>query len=161
MGTVIGIRVAIRVNRVEQRLCQHPGVADAICVKHTQRDDARTWSHHADQASNVRAVTVARVGRCSHFRRVIVVVNKVKTGEQPASKQRVGVIDTGVENCHANADARRQRLCFGKTHGLRCPLGRISLRGTNGPGNVFARFWTAMGRIGLGNHHVGIKRHAG
>ena len=158
MCAVVGVRVAVRVDRVEQGLGKHPGVAHAVRVERPQRHDLRAWRHHRDQPGDVGAVAVRGIRGAAGFGRVGVVVNEVEAGQQPAGEQGVAAVDAGVDDGDANAAAGGERVRLGQAHGLRRPLRGVGLRRADRPGHVLARLGAALGRIRLGDHHAGFQR---
>ena len=161
MCTVIGVRVAVGVDRIEQGFGEHPGVAEAVWVECAQGHDLRVGRDHRDQAGDVGAVAVSGVRHAADLGRVGVVVDKVEAGQEPAGEQGVAAVDAGVDDGDADALARGHRVRLGQAHRLWRPLRGVGLRRADRPGHVLARLGAALGRVRLGDHHRGFERQRG
>ena len=147
---VIRAGVAIRVDRVEHRLGQHPRIAHAISIEDAQRHDARVGRNQRHQACHVCAVPVAAIAHAAFLGRVVVIVDKVKTRQQPAGQRRVLAIDAGVEHRHSDSGPSGDHVRLGHADSLEGPLRPIRLRVAYGPRHVLSRFRRLVQRVRLG-----------
>ena len=111
MRAVIGVKVAIRVDSIGQRLGQHPDVADPIGVENANGHDLGVGGDQGHQAGHMGAMTIDQIlFGVTIFVWVTVHVDKVVAPHQATGKGGMAGVNARVKNSHSNTSATRDAV---------------------------------------------------